>query len=373
MSKSDSDRFDNTITNLPDTKAAGYALGTKAVTAIQNWIKKNGANKVVLGGQLSLGGIHIRMSEAEKYTRHLKRGIMLAYLTIGGGNKAGINALKNAFKHEKQQALRQRLQAYETSASSPATINKVHIAEGGFGKFEFSKGSWKHANTSNEHEAAEAFAKASALVNKAVSQGLPRLGDPVQKARFELWFGSSTNAANVNTVKKNLKKVHDAICNRTVKLYFRGNNKIDGEPTDLPIAEPWSADGAMHKGDYFGAAWPVQPGPFDQTKTHMLLGEAFFSALRHGSDCCAGVIIHELSHSEAQTSDHPNPGPGGGACYGHDICRWIATNRPDLAVTNADNHEFYCEEFWEGTFKSKPQQATNPIPDTDKRHVKDIL
>ena len=55
----------------------------------------------------------------------------------------------------------------------------------------------------------------------------------------------------MDKVKANMKKIHDAICKRTVKLYFRGNAGVEGEPTDLPIAEPWSPDGAMHKGDYF--------------------------------------------------------------------------------------------------------------------------
>lgn len=373
MAKNDTDRFDETLTNLPDTKAAGFKLGGDAVKAINAWMTKNLGNKAAIGKQASLGGIHLTMSEAEKFTRHLKRGVILAYLTIGGGKDAGVSGLKSAIKNENQQKLRQRLQAYVDVALTPVVANLIHRAEGGFGTFEFSAGSWKHASSSHKQEAAEAFSKAAILVNKAMSQGLPLLGNPVQRARFQMWFGSPDNAANVSKVKANMKKIHDAICKRTIKLYFRGNTKINGEPTDLPIAEPWSPDGRMHQGDYFGAAWRVQPGAFDQTKSHMLLGEPFFSALRHGSDCCAGVIIHELSHSEAQTNDHPNPGPGGGECYGHTKCQWIATNRTNLAISNADNYEFYCEEFWEGTFKAKPQNDVHAIPDGLKSKIKAVL
>ena len=148
MSKSDTDRFDHTITNLPDTKAAGHKLGTDAVKAINTWMTKNGGNKATIGKLLSLGGIHLSMSEAEKFTRHLKRGVLLAYLTIGGGGKPGVVALKSAFKNENQQALRQRLQAYVTAATTPTPMNQIHRAEGGFGTFEFSQGSWQHANSS---------------------------------------------------------------------------------------------------------------------------------------------------------------------------------------------------------------------------------
>lgn len=373
MSKTDTDRFDATLTALPDTKAAGYKLGTDAVNAINTWMQRNAGNKALLGKAMSLGGIHLTMSETEKYTRHLKRGVLLASMTLGGGNPAGISALKTAIKNESQTQLRQRLQNYVNAAATPVAQNHVHRAEGGIGTFEFSQGSWQFANTKERNDAADSFSKAAALFNRAQAQGIARLGDAEQKARFERWFGSTSDQARVNTVRRTLGQIGAAICNRTVKLYFRGNTRVERQQTDLPVAEPWSPDGLMRKGDFFGAAWPVQPPAFDQTKTHMLLGSAFFDAVRHGTDSCAGVIIHELSHSEAQTRDHPYPGPGGGTSYGTKKCKWLATNRPELAVTNADNYEFYCEEFWEGLFKANPQAAANPIADSAKRVIASIL
>lgn len=373
MSKTDTDRFDATLAALPDTKAAGYKLGTDAVNAINAWMQRNAGNKAQLGKAMSLGGIHLTMSQTEKYTRHLKRGVLLASMTLGGGNPAGIGTLKSAIKNEGQTQLRLRLQTYVNAAMTPVAPNHVHRAEGGFGTFEFSQGSWQYANTKARNEAAEAFSKAATLVSRAQAQGIGRLGDPVQKARFERWFGSTTDQARVDTVRRTLDRIGAAICNRTVKLYFRGNAKVERQPTDLPIAEPESPDGLMHEGDFFGAAWPVQPPAFDQTKTHMLLGSAFFDAVRHGTDSCAGVIIHELSHSEARTFDHPYPGRGGGVSYGTTKCQWLAKNHPDLAVTNADNFEFYCEEFWEGVFKANPHNAANPIPDSKKRVVARII
>lgn len=373
MSKTDTDRFDATLAALPNTMAAGYRLGTDAVAAINAWMLRNAGNKAVLGKAMSLGGIHLTMSETEKYTRHLKRGVLLASMTLGGGNPAGIGALKTAIKNEGQTQLRQRLQAFVAAAAPRAAANQIHRAEGGIGTFEFSEGSWQHGNSMDRNKAADSFSKAATLVSRAQSQGIGRLGDPVQKARFERWFGPVTDQARVATVRSTLSRIGAAICDRTVKLYFRGNAKVEGKPTDLPIAEPWSPDGLMHKGDFFGAAWRVQPAAFDQTKTHMMLGSAFFDAVRHGTDSCAGVIIHELSHSEAQTRDHPYPGPGGGTSYGTAKCRWLAANRPALAVTNADNYEFYCEEFWEGVFKANPHAAANPIPDSAKRVVASIL
>jgi len=371
MAKNNLSRFTDTLTNVVNEKAAGYTLGKKAVDSINTWLKTNPSDKNTLGGKISLGGIRLRKTEDETYLRHLRRGVLLLHRTAGGGNDVSTKTLSGQIKNENKMALRARLQGM-IPVAGVAAVNKVIKAPGGFGTFELSQGSWQHSNSQQEHEAGAAFTKASLLVNKAMSQGIMRLSDNQQKLTFERWFGPANNAVNVATVKANLKKIHKAICTRTVKLYFRGSNKVEGKNTDLPINEPWSADGKMHLGGFFGAAWRVAPAAFDNTKSHMMLGQPFFEAVRNGTDSCAGVIVHELSHSEAQTNDHPHP-VSGADCYGHVMCKDIATNYTNLAISNADNYEFYCEEFWEGVFETKPQAAVNPIPDTVKRQIQNVI
>lgn len=370
MSKEAVDRFDATLANILDDKAAGYRLGTDFVAAITTWMQGGGKTKAQLGKDMSLGGIHFNMSDNEKFLRHLKRGVILAYLTLGNGNTAGVSALKSQLKREDKAQLRNRLTTHITAGAKPVA-NKVMRGSGGFGAFELSAGSWQYATKKDENEAYESFSKAATLVTKAQAGLVMARGPGAEKDRFERWFGPVSNIKNYEQVQKTLNAIGRALCNRTVVLYFRGSHKVENQPTDLPVAEPFSQDGAMHEGGYFGAAWPITPPALDQTKSHMLLGAEFFSAVRYGTDSCAGVIIHELSHSEAQTKDHPHPG-GGGTCYGHRLCRDIAANHSHLAVTNADNFEFYCEEFFSGTFQANAPKQANRIPDSRTRNVQVI-
>lgn len=370
MSKADLDRFTATLDNLTSENIAGFTLGTRVKTAIAEWLRKNpGTTKLHLGGKIGLGGVRIFKDDATTNLRHLRRAVLLAYRTIGGGNDAGMAAVKTRTQNFDKQKLRAELESCLPPVG--AAMPKVVKAEGGFGTFEYAP-SFCRANTREHHEGQEAFSKASLLLNKAWSQGLMRMGDPTSVDRFERWFGPYGGSADPSFVKvrDNLQKIHKALCERTVKLYYRGAKAQGG--SDLPIAEPWSVDGLIHPGSFFGAAWPVQPAAFDQTKTHMLLGSAFFDTLRHGADSTAGVIIHELSHAICQTKDEIHPGTGQ-TCYGHVVCQDIAQNHVALAINNADNYEFFCEEFWEGVFRQKPQSATNAIPDDLKRKIQNVL
>ena len=73
-----------------------------------------------------------------------------------------------------------------------------------------------------------------------------------------------------------------------------------------------------------------------------------------------------------QTQDEVHPVTGD-TCYGHALCQDIAQNHVAIAINNADNYEFFCEEYWEGVFQQKPQSATNAIPDGLKRKIQDVL
>lgn len=54
-----------------------------------------------------------------------------------------------------------------------------------------------------------------------------------------------------------------------------------------------------------------------------------------GMDSKIGTLIHEFSHGRGDTDDH---------AYGTAKCLNLAISRPDLAIDNADNYEYFAEE-----------------------------
>jgi peptidyl-Lys metalloendopeptidase len=62
----------------------------------------------------------------------------------------------------------------------------------------------------------------------------------------------------------------------------------------------------------------------------------FWKAPALGTDSKAGTLIHEASHFTvvAATQDYG---------YGQAVCRNLAAERPDLAIHNADSHEYFAE------------------------------
>ncbi|KAJ3506279.1 hypothetical protein NLJ89_g6955 [Agrocybe chaxingu] len=66
------------------------------------------------------------------------------------------------------------------------------------------------------------------------------------------------------------------------------------------------------------------------------LCDAFWLAPVTGKDSKAGTLIHEASHftRNGGTEDE---------AYGTDACQTLAANNPDMAVRNADSHEYFVE------------------------------
>ena len=69
---------------------------------------------------------------------------------------------------------------------------------------------------------------------------------------------------------------------------------------------------------------------------NIYLCQAFWSAPLAGTDSKAGTLIHEMSHFNvvAGTDD---------VVYGQAGARNLADTNPDLAITNADSHEYFAE------------------------------
>ncbi|MDT0197339.1 M35 family metallo-endopeptidase [Arthrobacter sp. AB6] len=70
----------------------------------------------------------------------------------------------------------------------------------------------------------------------------------------------------------------------------------------------------------------------------VFVGELFWRTDTNPPDSQAGVILHELSHFSdvAGTSDH---------AYGIQDAEQLSASYPELALENADNIEYYFEEF----------------------------
>ncbi|KAG8731474.1 hypothetical protein FRC11_004038 [Ceratobasidium sp. 423] len=79
----------------------------------------------------------------------------------------------------------------------------------------------------------------------------------------------------------------------------------------------------------FAYVYPNQPGK-------IYLCPQFWKAPLAGTDSRAGTLVHEQSHFTVNggTKDH---------AYGQPNCRALARSNPDMAVMNADNHEYFAE------------------------------
>lgn len=83
------------------------------------------------------------------------------------------------------------------------------------------------------------------------------------------------------------------------------------------------------KQNYYAYVYPNRP-------YNIYLCKVFWQAPLTGTDSKAGTLIHEMSHFDvvAGTDD---------VVYGQSGARALADSDPNLAVTNADNHEYFAE------------------------------
>jgi hypothetical protein len=134
-----------------------------------------------------------------------------------------------------------------------------------------------------------------------------RRWDSRARAHFAVWFGTTDERAREMIFERaeRLLKINDAYAVRN-----------------------------------FHRAVPSRPGifafvhPTDPTK--VFLDRQFVLAPALGTNSRAGTITHEMSHFTIAggTKDH---------AYGTDKCRALAKTNPALALTNADNFEYYVE------------------------------
>jgi hypothetical protein len=231
--------------------------------------------------------------------------------------------------------------------------------------------SFDRANSMEKQLAKESFQKASELISRAWPRLQLASAGTNTKARsdFVRFFGPF-DQARYDRVKEVLKKVHDTLVGDDINLYYRGS-KVTGRDDDRPNAAPKAKADASTA---FAYVLVPSPGP----GTHVFLGKAFFNGtqIEHGNDSIGGVVIHELTHALCGTRDkkHPNSfvqdatkgkrnyrynaltntmvkvAPGTGdyskrVAYGITLAKHLAANYPAKAVENADNYEYYCEQY----------------------------
>lgn len=123
-------------------------------------------------------------------------------------------------------------------------------------------------------------------------------------ARYTTWFGA-VSASRYSTATSHFDAIQAAFATK-----------------------PITVDCGCKK-TYFAYVYPTQP-------YKIYVCKAFWSAPNTGTDSRAGTLIHEMSHfnAVAGTDDH---------AYGQSAAKSLATSNPDLALDNADNHEYFSE------------------------------
>ena len=123
-------------------------------------------------------------------------------------------------------------------------------------------------------------------------------------SRYTTWFGAA-NSGRFNTVSSHFNAIRSAF-------------------QTAPIVVDCACDDP-----YYAYVYPNQPYT-------IYVCNAFWTAPATGTDSKAGTLVHEMSHFNvvAATDDH---------VYGQSACRGLATSQPNLAVQNADSHEYFAE------------------------------
>lgn len=263
--------------------------------------------------EMSLGfRWEIGKSGAETRRRHYIRAVLMAYAALGDPDQKG-----------------KRLELADVKAKKPATEKlgeaqldallrrMLQIAMQTEGARSF-VGFDTTLEKQNAIWALDRISEATTRVQMALGT-VPRVPEATQL--FRTWFGNTTP----RTIHGNFSRIHAGIQAGVVLIK-------DPDPA---------------KNNVFGYVYPDGPN----NPPRIYLCNAFWRAGRvswqnkggivarkdgrEADDNPLGVLLHELSHIFCRTQDHQ---------YGKSGCRALATNSPNLAANNADNHEYYAEE-----------------------------
>ncbi|MEW6372574.1 MAG: M35 family metallo-endopeptidase [Pseudomonadota bacterium] len=160
--------------------------------------------------------------------------------------------------------------------------------------------SYANCTASQQTTVASAISAAKTMSNGSVSY----MSKTTMGPRYTKWFGTATTT-RVSTVRSHFNAIKDAFDNKNVVVDCGCNQ------------------------NYYAYVYPTQP-------YRIYVCKAFWSAPMTGTDSKGGTLVHEMSHFNvvAGTDDH---------VYGQSGAASLAISDPNLAVQNADSHEYFAE------------------------------
>ncbi len=296
----------------------------------------SGAQRDFVSNSLSLGNRGLFKKDKETQRRLAVRAVGLVSALVLGRDPDEED-VASIVANKRNYSLTTCLQELDTMLKTLRPQTKVAMERIGPQKFTQDprlEASFRKANSMERKLAIDAVERASEILSRAWQAMLSVKRNMDIRGSYELYFGPFDDG-RYNTVRTNLKTIHDVVCSQSLHLYYR-TGKAVGEAQDVPGSGPGATIGQMvgtHNIDnIYAYVLNPPPGP----GTHVFLCKLFFNNThlqQREEDQIGGVFIHELSHHLCGTRDH---------AYGPANCQ--ALDPADM-VTNADNYEYFCEQF----------------------------
>jgi len=140
--------------------------------------------------------------------------------------------------------------------------------------------------------------------------------DTPAKATFQKWFGTTDSAAR-GTITARIERMRALLDTYSDSNFKGAGNENDDE------------------------TFAMVDNDDDQT---VYLGNVFASSPMAGANSAPGVLSHEMSHFDSIGATLDVKNSRGVTVYGEKLAKELAVQDPDLALTNADNFEFFIED-----------------------------
>ena len=160
--------------------------------------------------------------------------------------------------------------------------------------------SYASCTASQQTTIASAISAAKTMSNGSVTY----MAQTTMGPRYTKWFGAVTSSRQ-STVKSHYTNIKSAFDTQNVVV------------------------DCSCKQSYYAYVYPTQP-------YRIYVCKAFWTAPMTGTDSKGGTLVHEMSHFNvvAGTDDH---------VYGQSGAASLAISDPNLAIDNADSHEYFAE------------------------------
>lgn len=371
-----SQAWDKRVQNGSSRKMTACQLRPHLFGENESQVEKIAEQLKTKGGGFSLVG-----SGPEDPSKHLRRATVLAEIALGRftieqipARKAEIDKLTPAMVSMRLSTMYNRwaqTQPMTRLASTPT----VKLA-----------GSFRLANSLEQYQTTPCISQAALLLDSSIKALKLVKGSLRARSAYVRWFGAFKEDRH-RRVAANFDRLADAVIQKELWLYYRGrglkNDKrieaakklLAGTPPKMPkgfvSAVPTFDNKQLIEelGHDMIADREKRPQPDDcfgyvytgagRDRRFVFFANMFYeTSQKMGTDNAAGVFIHELSHAICGTFDTKVAGK---PCYGGFACSMLAKFKPEDACNNADNYEYFAEE-WQSAYydldaKYKEDQA----------------